>query len=71
MVSFAPLLEPSFPVSVREPPPPQTGNFAHALSNRTMASDAGRNVGIWNSLLIDRSSCGDALPISVIGGLRG
>src|SRR5208282_565492 len=69
MISFAPLLQSSLQVHVRQPP--QTGNFTNALGIRAMASYAGRNVGIWNSLLINRSSSGDQLLVSVVGGLWG
>jgi hypothetical protein len=69
MIPFAPLLEPPFQVGVRQSS--QTGNFSDAISIGAMTSNAGNNIGIRESVLIYRSSCGRERPVSVIGGFRG
>jgi len=64
VITFAPLLESPFQVVVRQAS--QARNFSKTLSIGAMTSNAGRDIGDRDSLLIYRLSCSCEPRISVI-----
>src|ERR1035438_4876541 len=68
MISLAPLLEPAFEVEIGHSS--ETRYLAHALAGRAMAGEACHNIGLWNSLEVNRLSLFCERPNSIMGGLR-
>ena len=64
MISFAPLLKSPFQVVVRQTS--QARDFSKTLSSGAMTSNAGRDIGDRDSLLIYYLSCSCEARISVI-----
>ena len=68
MISLAPFLKPPLQVEIGQSS--ETRDLSHALATRAMAGKAGYDVGVRNSLQVNRLSLCCESPTSIMGGFR-